>query len=90
MIEDLATLLMNKTCMERLNKAEVESVLNFLMAGGYLVDPNAPEVVTVPREEMEEIKPEFPKWTDASERPWQMVVDDLKPEPIDWTKPVAE
>lgn len=41
MIEDLATLLMNKTCMERFNKAEVESVLNFLMAGGYLVDPAA-------------------------------------------------
>ncbi len=41
MIEELATLLMNKTCMERFNRAEVESVLTFLSDAGYLVDPNA-------------------------------------------------
>ncbi len=71
--------LRNKTQLGRFTAPEVAAVLMFMETEGMLNDPHPPEVVTVPREELEEVKPEFPKWTDTSERPWQMVVDDLNP-----------
>lgn len=62
MIEELVTLLRNKTSMGRFNPAEVEAVLTFLQEQGYLVDPNAPDpVITIPREEFAPEMPEPPK-----------------------------
>jgi hypothetical protein len=49
---EMANTLCNKTAMERFTHPEVLAVLKYMETAGMLFDPNPPEIVTAPRENL--------------------------------------